>query len=147
MVNRSRSPVSVRVTSTVHRRSAPRPARRGDPVEVADVPLQVVLVDDLVEVVEDLLPRRDRRPAPGLEPVAVGEQVAVGAHARVAVGPPGAAAVVLRVQDDERPVGEPVAQVVRRPDPGDPCADDEDVDVTAVLDLLGVRRVAVRSSS
>jgi hypothetical protein len=27
---------------------------------------------------------------------------------------------------------------MRGPDAGDPCADDEDVDVTSVLDLLGV---------
>ena len=98
---------------------------------------EVVLLDDLVEVGEDLLARRDRRAAPRLEPVAVGEQVAVGAHARVPVGPPGSAPVVLGVQDDEGPVGELLPQVVRGADAGDPGADDEDVDVTGVLDLLG----------
>jgi hypothetical protein len=53
------------------------------------------------------------------------------------VGPPGSAAVVLGVQDDEGPVGELVPQVVRGADTGDPGADDEDIDVTGVLDLLG----------
>jgi len=115
------------------------PAGRSDPVQVADVLAEVVLVDDLVEVGEDLLARRDRRAAPRLEPVAVGEQVAVGAHARVPVGPPGSAPVVLGVQDDEGPVGEPVPQVVRGADTGDPSADDEDIDVTGVLDLLRAR--------
>ena len=98
---------------------------------------EVVLLDDLVEVGEDLLARGDGRAAPGLEPVAVGEQVAVGAHAGVAVGPPGAAAVVLRVQEHEGPVGEPLLQVVGGADAGDAGADDEDVDVAGVLDLLG----------
>jgi hypothetical protein len=37
--------------------------------------------------------------------------------------------VVLGVQDDERPVGELFPEVVRGADPGDPCPDDEDVDV------------------
>ncbi len=113
------------------------PARRGDPVLVADVLAEVVLVDDLVEVGEDLLARSDRRAAPRLEPVAVGEQVAVGTHARVPMGPPGSAPVVLRVQDDEGPVGELISQVVRGSDAGDTGADDEDVDVTGVLGLLG----------
>src|SRR6185312_10304085 len=67
----------------------------------------------------------------------VGEQVAVGAHAGVAVGPPGPAPVVLGVQDDERPVRELVPQVVRGSDAGHPGADDEDVDMPGVLDLVG----------
>jgi hypothetical protein len=114
-----------------------RPAGRGDPVPVADVLVEAVLLDDLVEVGEDLPARRDRRPAPRLEPVAVGEQVAVRAHARVPVGPPGSAPVVLGVQDDKCPVGELVPQVVRGTDAGNPGADDEDVDMAGVPDLLG----------
>ena len=73
---------------------------------VAEVLAEVVLVDDLVEIGEDLITRRDRRAAPRLEPVAVGEQVAVGPHARIPMGPPGSAAVVLGIQDDECAVGE-----------------------------------------
>ena len=113
------------------------PAGRGDPVLVADVLVEAVLVDDLAEVGEDLLARRDRRAAPRLEPVTVGEQVAVRAHPRVPMGPPGSAPVVLGVQDDEGSVGELVSQVVRGTDAGDPGADDEDVDMAGVLDLLG----------
>src|SRR6516165_5824883 len=113
------------------------PAGRGDPVLVPDVLVEVVLVNDLVEVGEDLLARRDRRAAPRLEPVAVGEQIAVGAHARVPMGPPGSAPVVLGVEDDEGPVGELVSQVMRGADAGDPGTDDEDVDVAGVLNLSG----------
>src|SRR5215469_2497909 len=115
------------------------PAGRGDRVPVADVLAEVALVNDLVEVGQDLLTRGDRRTAPRLEPVTVGEQVAVGPHARVPMSPPGAAPVVLGVQDDERPVGELVAQVVRSADAGDACTDDEDIDVTGVLDLVSAR--------
>src|SRR4029078_7589203 len=79
---------------------------------------------------------RDRRAAPGLEAVAVGEQVAVGADAREAVGPPGAAAVVLRFEDHEAPVRGLLLQVACGADPGDPGADDEDVEVACVLNLL-----------
>src|SRR5256714_7936594 len=114
-----------------------RPAGRGDPVLVADVLIEVVIGDDLVEVVEDRPARRDRRAAPRLEPVAVGEQVAVGAHAGVAVGPPGPAPVVLGIQDDERPVGELVPQVVSGADAGDPGTDDQDIDMPGVLELVG----------
>jgi hypothetical protein len=53
------------------------------------------------------------------------------------MGPPGSAPVVLGVQDHEGPVGELLSQVVRRADAGDTCADDEDVDVTGVLDPFG----------
>ena len=115
------------------------PAGRSDPVLVADVPAEIVLVNDLVEVGEDLLTRRDRRAAPGLEPVAVGEQVAVGAHTRIPVGPPGSASVVLRVQDDEGPFGELVPQVVRGADTRDAGTDNQDVDVTGVLNRLNRR--------
>jgi hypothetical protein len=107
-------------------------------VLVADVLVEAVLVDDLVEVGEDLLARRDRRAAPRLEPVTVGEQVTVRAHPRVPVGPPGSAPVVLGVQDEESSVGELVSQVVRGTDAGNAGADDEDVDMTGGLDLLGV---------
>jgi hypothetical protein len=59
------------------------------------------------------------------------------------MGPPGSAPVVLGVQDHEGPVGELVPQVVRGADPRDPGADDEDVDVTGILDLLGALGGAV----
>jgi hypothetical protein len=109
------------------------PARSGDPVPVADHVAEVVLGDDLVEVGEDLLGGRDRGPAPRLEPVAEGEQVAVRAGAGVPVGPPGPAAVLQRVEDDEGPAGEPFPQVVGGSDAGDPRTDDQHVDVLGLL--------------
>ena len=137
MVNRSRCPVSPLADLDGPPAVLGGPAGRGDPVPAADVLAEAVLVNDLIEVGEDLLARGDRRAAPRLEPVAVGEQVAVGAHTRVPMGPPGSAAVVLGVQDDEGQAGELLPQVVRGADAGDPGTNDEDVDVTGVLDLPG----------
>ncbi len=61
---------------------------------------------------------------------------ATRADTGIPMGPPGAAPVVLSVQDDERVVRELVPQVVRRTDARDACPDDQDVEVTCVLDLL-----------
>jgi hypothetical protein len=109
-----------------------RPAGGGDPVVVPDRPREVVLLDHLVEVGEDLPAGGDRGPSPRLEPVAVGEQVAVRAHTGIAVGPPGAAPVVLRLHDDEGLPREVVSQVIGGADTGDPGPDHQDIDV---LDL------------
>jgi hypothetical protein len=93
------------------------------------VGVQAVLLDDLVEVGQDLPGGGDRGAAPGLEPVAEGEQVAVGPDAGIPVGPPRAAVALQGVEDHEAPVGEPLPEVVGRADAGDPRPDDEDVDV------------------
>ena len=76
-----------------------RPLRRADGMAVADVRRQTVVVDHLAQVLQDLLRGGDGLAHPGLEAVAEGEQVAVGADARVAVRAPGAAVAGLRLQD------------------------------------------------
>jgi hypothetical protein len=53
------------------------------------------------------------------------------------MGPPRAAPVVLGVEDDERPVGQLIPQVMRRADTRDASANDQDVEVPGLLDLLG----------
>ena len=106
-----------------------RPARRGDLVPVADVPAEVVLLDDLAHVLEDLGGGRDRRAGPGLEAVAEGVEVAVRPDARVAVGEPGAAEAVLDLEDDEAGPGALLREVVGPTDAGDARADDQHVDV------------------
>ncbi|GLZ48717.1 hypothetical protein Acsp06_49020 [Actinomycetospora sp. NBRC 106375] len=95
----------------------------------AQVRTETVLGDDLVEIAEDLVAGRDRRTVPRLEPVGVGVEVAVGAHTREALGPPGAAVPLLGVEHDDAVVSEVFPQVVRRPDPGHAGSDDQDVDV------------------
>ena len=62
-----------------------------DPVAVANMRPEVVLVDDFAHVCEDFCGGRDRRGGPGLEAVAEGVEVAVRADARIFVGNPGAA--------------------------------------------------------
>ena len=82
-----------------------RPARRQDPVLVADVPGEIVVLDHLAHIGADFVGGRDRRPDPGLEAVAEGVEIAVGADARIFVRPPGAAERLLRLQDDEARAG------------------------------------------
>ena len=99
-----RSPVSgsVRVPCTVHRLSALDHSAVRDRVPVADVAVEVVLLDDLAHVLEDLVGRGDRGARPRLEPVAERVEVAVGADARVLVRQPRAAEALERLEDDER---------------------------------------------
>ena len=119
-----------------------------DAVVVADVRLELVLVDHLAEVLQDLLGAGDGRAEPRLEPVAEGEEVAVGPDARVAVRPPGATEAVEGVQQHEAGPRSLLLQVDGAADPGDARPHDEHVDVlgsicpvmegdrTAVLDRL-----------
>jgi len=79
-----------------------RPLGRLHRMAIANVTRYAVLVDDFAEVGQDLGGRRKRRALPGLESVAEGEEVAVGAHPRIAMRAPGAPEARLRLQHDER---------------------------------------------
>src|SRR5437879_13024581 len=70
---------------------AARPGGRRDPVTIADMAREIVLVDDLAHIAEDLGRGRDRRAGPRLEAIAEGIEIAVGADAGIAVGTPRAA--------------------------------------------------------
>ena len=100
-----------------------------DAVVVADVRLEVVLVDHLAEVLEDLLGAGDGRAEPRLEAVAEGEEVAVGADARVAVRPPGAAEAVEGVEQHEAGARPLLLQVDGAADARDARPHDQHVDV------------------
>ena len=117
-----------------------------DPVPVADVPREIVLVDHLAHVGEDFVRGRDRRADPRLEAVAEGVEVAVGADARIAVGQPGAAEALLALEHDKARVRELLGQVIGAADAGDAGADDQDVEM---LDSLrgGMQRDGVRLRS
>src|SRR5207248_10260440 len=82
-----------------------RPARRRDPVPVADMASEIVVLDHLAHIAADLGGRRDRRAGPRLEAIAEGVEVAVGADARKAVGPPRPAEALLRLEDDKAGAG------------------------------------------
>src|SRR5260370_18467 len=51
---------------------------------------------------------------------------------------------VLRLQDEKAPPGEPLPHVMRRPDPGTPRPDDEDLDVSSVQSVLAGSRLGYR---
>ena len=97
-MKRTGSPVSVRIASMVQRFVSLDQVAERDLVPVADMPAEVVLVDDLAHVVQDLGCGRDRRAGPGLEAIAEGVEVAVRADARIAVRDPGAAEALLRFE-------------------------------------------------
>ncbi len=106
-----------------------RPARPRDLVAIADVAVKVVLLDHLAHVFADLVRGGDRRADPGLEAVAEGVEVAVGADAGILVGQPGAAEALQRVQHHEALAGRLLGQVVGGADAGDSRADDQHVEV------------------
>jgi hypothetical protein len=110
------------------------PARAVDAVAVANVAGEVVLVDDLVHVAQNLGGGGDGRARPGLEAVAEGIEVAIGADAGEAMGDPGPPEAALRVEHDEAGARTLPGEVVGSAHPGDAGADDEHVEM---LDLLG----------
>ena len=65
-------------------------------VVVADMGREVVFLDHLAHVFPDGFRRGDGLPRPGLEAIAKGVEIAVGANTWVFVGEPGAAEAALR---------------------------------------------------
>ncbi len=105
------------------------PDGAGDGVAIADVVVEIVLLDHLAHVFQDLFGAGDGRAGPGLEAVAEGVEVAVGADAGILVGAPGAAKGFLGLQDHEALAGALGLQVIGAADAGDAGAHDEDVEV------------------
>ena len=106
-----------------------RPGGRRDRVAVADVAVDVVVVDHLTHVREDLLAGGDGRTGPGLEPVPEGVEVAVGTDTGKGVRLPGAPEVVHRLEDHVRLVGTLLLEVVGATHAGDAGTHDQDVEV------------------
>ena len=94
---------------------------------------EIVLLDDLAHVAEDLGRGRDRRAGPRLEAIAEGVEVAVGADAGKAVGPPRPAKAVLRLEDDKAGARALRRQMMGGSDPRDPGPDDQDVENLGLL--------------
>jgi hypothetical protein len=110
-----------------------RPARRIDAVVVADVFCEIVLFDHLAHIGADFVGGRDGRADPRLEAVAEGVEVAVGANARIFVGPPRSAKCLLLFQHDESGPGHLLGEVMGAADAGDAGADNQHVEM---LDFL-----------
>ena len=126
---RTGSPVSVLVASMVQRFVSLDQLAERDPVPVANMRAEVVLVDDLAHVAQDLRCRRDRRAGPGLEAIAEGVEVAVRADARIFVRDPGAAEAFLRFEHDEAGAGALLGEVIGAAHARDAGADDQDVEM------------------
>jgi len=77
---------------------------------------EAVLLDHFAHVGQDLGRGCDGRAGPGLEAVAEGMQVAVGADAGIAMRPPRAAETVQRLQDHEALAGALLGEVIGRAD-------------------------------
>ena len=118
------------------------PARAVDTVVVADTAAEVVLVDDLAHVLQDLGRGGDGCAGPGLEAVAEGVEITIGADAREAVGDPGASEARLRLEDDEAGARTLLCQVVGAADAGDAGADDQHVEVLGLPACRHGARVA-----
>ena len=95
---------------------------------VADSLAEAGVLDHLAHVLQDLGGGRDRRAGPGLEAVAEGVEIAVGADAGVAVRDPGAAEGVLRLEHQEARARRLRGEVPGGADAGDAGADDDDVE-------------------
>ena len=100
---------------------------------IADVAREVVILDHLAHIVQDLLGGGDRRAGPGLEAVAEGEEIAVGADPGKFVREPGPAEALLRLKHHEAGARELLDQVIGAADARDAGTDDQHI---KVLDLL-----------
>ena len=106
-----------------------------------DLLVDAVLGFGLAQVGQDLVGAGDGvLVAPGLELVAEGVQVGVGANPRVTEQIPGAAGGGARLQDGVRPAWLFLLQGVGSTDARDAGADDQHVDV---LDMVAVEAVAI----
>ena len=113
------------------------PVRGVDVVRVADVLVEVVLVDHLAHVLQDLVGGGDGCAGPRLEAVPERVQVGVAADARVLVEEPGATEALHPLEDDERLLRALLLQVVGGADAGDAGADDDDVEVLGAHGCVG----------
>ena len=93
------------------------------------MPGEIVLVDHLAHVAKNFRGGCDRRPDPRLEAVAEGMEVAVGADAGIAMGQPGAAETLLRLEDHKTRARKLRGQVIGTADAGDAGADDQHVEM------------------
>ena len=96
---------------------------------VADVAVEIVVLDHLAHVAEDLRAGGDRRSDPGLETVAEGVEVAVGPDAGIGMRQPGAAEAFEAFENHEAGPGALLREVVGAADARDPGSDDQHVEM------------------
>lgn len=101
------------------------PGGTQDLVLVANVPVDAVVFNGFLQVVEDGVGLGNGLARPGLEAVAEGVQIAVGTHPRVGVLAPGTAEGRLVFQQHKGLAGAFFPQVVGGADTGNTGADDQ----------------------
>ena len=107
-----------------------RPARRGDPLAEADMPIDPGFGGGILQVRQDRRAIRDRLLAgPRPEPIAEREHVGVGADAGIAEQVPGPAQPLAPLQDRKAAAGRQPLEMVRRADARQPGTDDDDVEM------------------
>jgi len=72
-----------------------RPVRAQNPVPVANMSCEIVVLDHLAHIAQNFLSACDRRTDPRLEAIAEGVEVTVGANTGIAMRPPGSAKTLL----------------------------------------------------
>ncbi len=138
--------MSVRVTSISHTLGLARPTRTGHAVVVADVPGQVVFVDDLAHVLQDLLARGYRRARPRLEAVAERIEVAVGAGSGEPVHQPCPTKALQSLQDHKAAAGALAQKVARGADARNAGTDDHYIEMLRDRWCRGPRQPSVLGS-
>jgi hypothetical protein len=118
-----------------------RPAGAPNPVAIANVSVEAVIVDDLTQIGENLLGGRYRFAEPWLEAIAEGVEVAVRSDSGIAVGDPGAAEAVLGFEDHEARARALGLEVKGGADARDSGADDRHIEMLSRLGFgIGRRR-------
>ena len=108
---------------------------------IADMPGQIVVVDDLAHVLENLLGRRNGHAGPWLEAIAKGVEVAVRPNAWKPVGAPCPAEAFLGFEDDETRLGTLLGEMPGTANTGNACPNDDDIEVLG--DLWRCRGICV----
>ena len=116
-----------------------RPVSGGDLPAIADMLVDPMLFDHILHIAQDLVGRGDGRADPGLETIAEGEEIAVGANARIGMGRPGAAEGLQRLQNDIGLVGALFLQVAGRADARNPRPDNQNVEGFDLVGRLGLQ--------
>src|SRR3984885_10066876 len=121
-----------------------RPVRARNPVPVANVSIEAVVVDDFAEISENLLSGRNRFADPWLEAIAEGVEVAVRSDAGIPVGDPGAAEALLGFEDHEAHPRALGLEVIGGADARDSGANDRHIEMLRPLRFGVGRRRGLR---
>src|SRR5690606_35099914 len=116
-----------------------RPCSRRDPVVVADMTTEIVLLDHLIHIGKDFLRRCDGRSRPRLEAITESVEIAIRTNAGIAVHVPCAAKALHRFEDHEAAIRRLLLKMPGRADARNPRTDDQHVEMLCFRSALGPR--------